>query len=104
MKHDTKQFICKVLLAGFVITSVWFTTPAFSDQLIIPLSCWPIEIQQSFAKEGKKLDLSASERTKDSWGFIVSKGSSFELYTYKSATKEDFDLIQKIVFEIDGRE
>ena len=100
--HDNKWSICKVLLVGFVITSACWVTPAFSDILKIPSSCWPLELQARFKEGGRKLDLNAIERTKDSWGFIVSKGTSFELVTYQSTTDEDFAFIQKVVFEIEG--
>jgi len=75
---------------------------ASADILKIPIDCWPLELQQKFKESGRKLDLSANERTEDSWGFLVSKGTSFELVTYQSTTDEDFSFIQKIVFEIDG--
>ena len=72
----------------------------FSDQLSIPLSCWPIELQQAFEKEGIKLDLGPNERTDESWGFIENKGNYYNLITYRSATIEDFELIKRISFEI----
>ena len=91
----------KVILTFLFILAIANICKA--DLLQIPLSCWPKEIQQAFKEGGRKLDLDSSERTKDSWGFLVNKGASFELYTYRSATQEDFAFIQKLVWEIDKR-
>ncbi len=75
----------------------------YADILQIPYSAWPIELQEEFKNSGKKLDLSPNERTKDSWGYIVSKGSTYDLYTYHSVTKDDFDIIQKVVFNVEEK-
>ena len=84
-----------------LIIILFIAKPAFSDQLSIPFSCWPIELQAAFAEQGKKLDLSGVERTDDSWGYIENKGSEYTIYTYRATTKEDFDIISKIVFKIE---
>ena|SRR3990167_3399594 len=72
-----------------------------ADILQIPLSCWPVEIQEKFTKRGYKLDLSPIGRTDKSWGYIISYGSNFDLYTYRPVTPEDFRLVQEIVFEVE---
>lgn len=74
---------------------------AFADELRIPISCWPKELKEEFAKTGRKLDLTSGERSNESWGYIVNNGSEFVLFTYQSVTQEDFDIIQKIVFKIE---
>ena len=47
------------------------------------------ELQEMFKDEGLKLDLSPNERTKESWGFLVNKGSEYAIYTYHSSTSEE---------------
>lgn len=72
-----------------------------ADEIGIPFSCWPLQLQQEFGKLGIKLDLTANERTFDSWGYIDSKGSSYSLFTYKAAKPEDFELIKDITHKIE---
>ena len=76
------------------------TTISVADELQIPFSAWPKEIQIAFAETGRKLDLSGNDRTEDSWGFIENKGSNYTLFTYRSVTKEDFEIIMKITSEV----
>lgn len=78
-----------------------FISIGFTDELQIPFSCWPIELQKSFSLEGKKLDLSPTERTEESWGYVYNKGSEYILYTYHSISSEEFELIKKIVSDIE---
>jgi len=70
---------------------------AYADKLIIPFDCYPKEIQTQFAETGRKLDLSGNDRTRESWGFIVNEGSQFTIYTYKSASQEDFTVMMNII-------
>ena len=88
-----KQFI--------LICILFITTPVFSDELQIPFSCWPVQLQEEFEKHGKKLDLDGTQRTKDSWGYLVNRGNEYTLFTYRPISKEDFPLIQKIVFKVE---
>lgn len=83
----------------FAIVLILNASLAYCDEIRVPFSCYPTDLQDDFADKGKKLDLSANDRTPDSWGFIESKGSYFIIYTYKSATSEDFNLITQIVFK-----
>ena len=71
---------------------------AIPDEITIPFAFFPKEVQEAFAREGLKLDLNGNDRTKDSWGFIVSKGTEIILYTYKTMTKEDFEMLDKIFY------
>lgn len=80
-----------------ILILLFITTTAYADQFEIPFSCYPKQLQKQFADEGKKLDLSGNDRTLESWGFIENKGTTFIIYTYKSATDEDFTLIMKLV-------
>lgn len=84
----------KLFLLLFLII---FSFTAKSDELQVPYSCYPRELQAKFAEYDVKLDLSANDRTKDSWGFLKSKGSKYSIFTYESATEEDFNLIMRIV-------
>ena len=71
---------------------------AFCDKFIIPFSCYPEELQKEFAEYDRKLDLDGKDRTEDSWGFIFNEGSQYIIYTYKSATMEDLDIMKEIIF------
>ena len=82
-----------ILIAILLITS-----SAYSDELRIPFQCFPKDLQMDFEDAGLKLDLSANDRTKDSWGFVVSKGSSYSIFTYKAITKDEMELVRKIAF------
>lgn len=93
-------FIMKKTIITFILL-LFIQSVAFGATLMIPVSCWPLDLQKRFAESGRKLDLTASERTKDSWGYVFSKGDSFELYTYNSPTTDDFNFIQEVVFEIE---
>jgi len=74
---------------------------SFADKLIIPFSCWPQNLKTAFNETGRKLDLNSSDRDNNSWGYLVNEGSSFTIYTYKSVTNEDFQVIQDIIFDIE---
>ncbi len=80
----------------FLISSVLIFS-VHADKMIIPFDCYPRKIQNEFAKYGLKLDLYGEERTPDSWGFIVNEGTQFIIYTYKSATPRDFNIIMNVV-------
>jgi len=88
-----KKYILLLLLVLAVNVS--------ADEINIPFSCWPLELQHEFGKKGLKLDLTAGERTDDSWGYIDSKGSSYSLFTYRSATIEDFEFIREVSAKIE---
>ncbi len=80
-----------------IIIILFITTNCFSDEFRIGFSVYPKELQKQFAEQGRKLDLSGNDRTKDSFGFIENKGTSIVIYTYRSATEEDMKLILKII-------
>jgi len=73
----------------------------FADILKVPFSCWPRELQSEFAVKGLKVDLSPLDRTNDSWGFIDSKGASFEINSYRAVTQEEFQIVQDVIFKIE---
>lgn len=86
--------------AMLIIVFMFITTSLFADRVDIPFSCYPKKIQAAFAERGKKLDLSANDRTDDSWGFIESKGSNYSIYTYEPLDiPKELEEIQKIVSE-----
>jgi len=92
-----------------IVSILLVTSFAFADEVQIPFTCYPKEIQKSFAKHGYKLDLSANDRTDEvklwkwiirskSWGFIINKGSSYYICTYKSITPEEFKIITNVIW------
>lgn len=87
----------KILIILFLV----FCGNVDAAELKIPFSCWPKELHEEFAKTGRKLDIHSEDRTKESWGYIVNKGSSFVLFSYNALTPEDFQLIQDVVFKIE---
>ena len=95
-----RTFIATILLA-IIIVVLLFALPCFADEINIPFSCWAQELKKEFNNRGKKLDLRSEERTDDSWGYLVNKGSSFIIHTYRSTTPEDFEIIKEIVFKIE---
>lgn len=82
-----------------ILISILFFNIAFCDQLEIPYSCYPKILQERFADNNLKLDLSGNDRTQDSWGFIENKGTSYKIFTYRSVTPEELSLIMKIARE-----
>jgi len=76
-----------------------FSQVCMADELQIGQACYPKQIQAKFLQKGYKLDLSANDRDEKSWGFLNSEGSKYSIYTYKPITKEELDLIRKIVME-----
>jgi len=84
----------RILIALLIIL---YTSCAFADELQIPFSCYPKELQQAFADRGYKVDLSGNDRDADSWGFIVNQGSQFTIYTYRNVTQEEFGIIMEII-------
>ncbi len=82
-----------------IILVLLLSNAAFSDQFRLPFSCYPQELQAKFERAGYKLDLSANDRTRESWGFIQSEGASFSIFTYKSLQKEEMVAMHKILME-----
>ena len=87
-----KIFIIAIILLSFI-------TLSYADEIKIPVSCYPKEVQAKFLEHGYKLDLSANDREKDSWGFLVSRGSEFSIFTYKQIDVTTLNNIQTIVME-----
>lgn len=72
---------------------------SFADEFRFPFSVYPKKVQAKFAEYDRKLDLNGNDRTENSWGFIENKGTSFVIFTYRSATEEDFKIIREIFLE-----
>lgn len=87
-------------IISLFITLILFFNIATADELQIPFSCFPKEIQAKFLKYNLKLDLDGNERTKDSWGFLENKGSNYIIFTYRSVTQDELVLIMKIAGEV----
>ena len=83
-----------ILLISFLL---FFVSIAFCDALVVPFSCYPLELQERFAEYNLKLDLDSIERTVDSWGFLVNEGTRYTIYTYRPATKEELGLLLEII-------
>lgn len=82
-----------------IIMIVLMHSVCLADELQLPFSCYPAKVQTQFANHGYKLDLSANDRDETSWGFLVSQGSKFSIFTYKSVTQKEFEDILKIIGE-----
>jgi hypothetical protein len=87
----------KIVVISLVIYIFILCQLVFADELQIPTSCYPKQLQSKFAERGYKIDLSANDRDGKSWGFLESKGTRFSIFTYKSVTKEELKNIQEIV-------
>ena len=95
MKKIVKSGVLSVLLFCFV-------SPCFGAEIIIPFNnCYPKKVQESFAKRGYKVDLSANDRTKESVGFIENRGTQWLVITYEiDVTDEKFsEDLKEIVWE-----
>jgi len=84
----------RIVLAMLIIL---YTSCAFADELQIPFSCYPKELQQRFADRGYKVDLSGNDRDKNSWGFIVNQGTKFSIFTYENVTQEEFMMVMEVI-------
>lgn len=80
-----------------IVLSLFLSNVSYADEFIIPFSCYPKQIQEFFAQRGKKLDIVANDRTRDSYGFLVNKGSEFIIYTYHPTTDKDFNLMMDVM-------
>lgn len=72
-----------------------------ADEVQIPFSCWPKEIQAEFLKYAKKLDLSPGERTDFSWGYLENLGSKYKIFTYRSVTPQELDIIMRVANKVE---
>ena len=87
-----------------IILLLLITTSCFSDELQLPFSVYPKKLQAKFIEKGYKLDLSANDREEDSWGFIVSEGTKFSIFTYHPVTQKEMQDIIKIMGEEDVKD
>ena len=72
---------------------------SYSDELLVPFSCYPKDLQKRFAENGRKLDLNGNDRTPESWGFLFNKGAGYVIYTYRTATPKDLEIMLKVTTE-----
>ena len=89
----------KILVFLFFLLNLSIAVKA--DELLVPFSCWPKQLQDEFSKYDKKLDLNGDDRTKDSWGYLVNKGDTYVIFTYHPVETEEFKIIQEIVFKVE---
>jgi len=92
--------IKKRIIAIVLLLIIILAPKCYCDQLQLPFSCYPKDLQQGFARRGIKLDIDSNNRTKESWGFLENKGTYYILVTYKPVTDKDFDVIDAVTEEI----
>ena len=80
------------------VAILFISITAFADDLIIPFALYPKEAQKAFAKYKLKLDLNGNDRTEKSFAWLENRGNEFIIHSYKTLTKEDFDIISKVLF------
>lgn len=85
----------KTLITLLII--ILLTASAYSDEFSVPFSCYPKVVQAKFKESGLRLDLSANDREIDSWGFLVSKGVAFSIFTYKQLSKDEMMKVMAIL-------
>lgn len=89
----------KAFVIAIAAMIIW-CAPCFADKVVLPMSCYPKEIQKKFAENGIHIDLSPNDRTEKSWGFLVSEGTRFYINTYEPLrVPDDLELIKKIIME-----
>lgn len=86
-----RVWIRATLVATFAL-SVSFTS--FADEVEIPFGIYAEEFKAEVLREG--LDLSGSRESK---GFVEDRGGSFKVYTYKTASLADLDIIKNAAFK-----
>ena len=91
----------KKIIIAFIF--IFITINLYADEITMPWSCYPKEVQKVFAREGVKLDLSGNDRTPESWGFLVNKGTEFTIYTYQPMRREDWNLFNKIFYGTENK-
>ena len=84
----------RIFIIGLILL---ITTLSYADEISVPFACYPKKVQEVFALNNLKLDLSGNDRTPESWGFIENKGTSFTLYSYKTLTKDELKRIENII-------
>ena len=89
----------KKIIFGFIFFITFITVNCYADNIIIPFSCFPKQIQEKFLKHNVKLELNGEIRQKDTFGFIKNNGNSYEIVTYKPVTNEELEMIKNIIFE-----
>ena len=87
----------RIILAVFIL--LLLITQCFADQLEIPKSCYPKQLQEQFLLKGLILDLPGEERTSISWALLENKGGMFVIYTYRSVTEKELQLVMEIINE-----
>ena len=83
------------------ITILLIFTIVSADELSIPYSCYPKALQEKFAEHNLRLELDPSERTKDSWAYLKNEGAKYIIFTYKSVTQEELNLVLRIAQEVE---
>ena len=74
---------------------------SLADELSVPYSCFPKALKEKFAEHNLKLDLDPVVRDKDSWAYLKNEGAKYIIYTYKSVTQEELNLVLRIAQEVE---
>ena len=88
------------IISLFIILFL-FLNIALADELSVPFSCYPQELQKKFAQYKMKLDLNPAKRNRKSWGYLKNEGASYIIFTYKPVTLKEFQIVLKIVREVE---
>ena len=97
------KILFSVFITAFLLLALFFACNAHADKLTLPFGCYPRELQAKFEEYDIKLDLDGADRTYDSWGYLHNEGNKFTLYSYRSATLDDMEIINEICHEHWGR-
>lgn len=89
----------KLIYVLVIVSLITFSLSTFADEFSIPFSVYPKQLQAKFKEHNLKLDLSGNDRTEDSFGFILNKGTSFSIFTYFNLTDEQMDVLLDILLE-----
>jgi hypothetical protein len=95
------QMVKQAVKMGSVTLVLMSCILAYADELVIPLPCYPKQLQQFFLDRGYRVALTGNEREKDTWGFIENKGTSFSVISYYPITDKDLQVLKELVTTTD---
>ena len=84
----------------YILAVILFPLFSFANELQIPFECYPERIKKAFNDAGIELEISREVRKETTWGFIDNRGSNYSIFTYKPTTREELELINKIITEM----
>ena len=87
-----KTLIVLLILVATAITG-------YADEFRIPFGCYPQELQNKFEEYGYRLELDATYRAADSWGFLENRGNEYRIFTYNSLSAQELQDLMEIINE-----